>query len=388
MEIPIRNKEKKIIHYLTVSSEDYEELNKFKWSRDKDNYSISNIDGKLWRIHRYIMINILKNNLTPQQKVDHINRNKLDNRRENLRVVTSSENSRNRTKKKNATSKYFGVCLIKINNKWRASIVINGKTLNATYDKEIHAAYHYNIWIDTFELKSANRNNIEIPDDFILHKPKEKKENLPKYIDKQRNKYRVQLKEFYGGEYTELDSAIDALNELKIVYHENENKKLLSHPIIYNINNQCIFKINDIEVLIDEELYYDIIKYTWQVNKNNYINGRVNGKTLKLHRYIMDYTGDDCVDHINGNKLDNRRCNLRIVTCLQNSMNKLKSANCSSKYIGVTYAKDRNKWRAFISVNGEKKHLGQYINEIDAAKARDNATKIYFKEYGKLNFPD
>lgn len=69
-------------------------------------------------------------------------------------------------------------------------------------------------------------------------------------------------------------------------------------------------------------------------------------------------------------------------------MNKLKSAGCSSKYIGVTYAKDRNKWRAFITVNGEKKHLGQYVNEIDAAKARDVATKIYFKEYGKLNFPE
>lgn len=67
-------------------------------------------------------------------------------------------------------------------------------------------------------------------------------------------------------------------------------------------------------------------------------------------------------------------------------MNKSKSLGKTSKYIGVCFAKDRNKWRAVIYLECNRIDLGQFVNEIDAAKARDQATKKYFGEYGKLNF--
>ena len=99
----------------------------------------------------------------------------------------------------------------------------------------------------------------------------------------------------------------------------------------------------------------------------------------------MDYTGQNIVDHINNNPLDNRKCNLRIVTPQQNNMNRKSTKDSSSKYIGVTFDKRNNKWKAFIKINGKSVHLGTYDNELDAGKERDIATREHYGEYGNLN---
>lgn len=106
MEIPLKNRKGKIVDYALVSEEDYLNLSQYKWSKGRQNYISGSINGKSWRLHRYIMINILGNEITPQNPVDHINRNPLDNRRENLRIVTVSENNRNRKRRENRTSEY------------------------------------------------------------------------------------------------------------------------------------------------------------------------------------------------------------------------------------------------------------------------------------------
>ncbi|MGL5936547.1 MAG: HNH endonuclease [Cetobacterium sp.] len=100
----------------------------------------------------------------------------------------------------------------------------------------------------------------------------------------------------------------------------------------------------------------------------------------------MNYTGDDVVDHIDGNKLNNTRENLRIVTHTQNSMNRKSAGGSSSQYIGVYLSKSNNKWAAQINIKGKKTHLGSFTCEIEAAKARDISTKEHFGEYGRLNF--
>lgn len=68
----------------------------------------------------------------------------------------------------------------------------------------------------------------------------------------------------------------------------------------------------------------------------------------------MNYSGNNFVDHINNNKLDNRKINLRIVTPHQNSMNKSSALNTSSKYIGVFLNKRDNKYQAYINFNLKK----------------------------------
>jgi hypothetical protein len=86
------------------------------------------------------------------------------------------------------------------------------------------------------------------------------------------------------------------------------------------------------------------------------------------------------VDHINGITNDNRLENLRWASRSQNCRNKKKKANCSSQFLGVSLK--ANKWIAYISINGKKKHLGYFATELEAF----NAWKAYVIENGLQEF--
>lgn len=133
-QILLSSKNKEIKEYTLVSDEDYDHLIQYKMYSDKDGYVLTYINKKMWRLHRYIMIEIHKYDINRHNIIDHKNNNKKDNTRENLRIVTSSENSKNRLKSKNATSKYFGV--FKHNNGWQSSLNFNNKILYASYKLE------------------------------------------------------------------------------------------------------------------------------------------------------------------------------------------------------------------------------------------------------------
>ena len=158
--------------------------------------------------------------------------------------------------------------------------------------------------------------------------------------------------------------------------------KINDNPVIFLNSN----KHNMIETIVDEDNYYDLIKYAIG-NSKNYASIVVNKKRFELHRYIMNYTGKDIIDHINHNPLDNRKINLRIATRQQNSQNTSSVKNSSSKYVGVSKTQQKiPKYSAQIVVNNKKIHLGYFESEIEAAKVRDIATKKYFGEFGNLNF--
>lgn len=93
------------------------------------------------------------------------------------------------------------------------------------------------------------------------------------------------------------------------------------------------------------------------------------------------------VININGNRLDNRRGNLRFVTHQQNAFNtrKHRVENGTSRFKGVSYMRDKDKWRSRIMIGGREKHIGLYGTEEEAALAYNEAAKCYFGEYAKLN---
>lgn len=157
-------------------------------------------------------------------------------------------------------------------------------------------------------------------------------------------------------------------------------------PIQLNQNGLCYFTIKDKQVIVDSELFHELMKYSWAISERNYVKGTIDGKNVQLSRFVMDYSGNLYVDHINNNPLDNRKSNLRIVTVRENALNMSSRKGSSSQYVGVYFRKDTNKWRSIIHVDGKNISLGQFNTEEEAAKARDVATKKYFGEFGKLNF--
>jgi hypothetical protein len=94
------------------------------------------------------------------------------------------------------------------------------------------------------------------------------------------------------------------------------------------------------------------------------------------------------VDHANHNKLDNTRENLRVCTRQQNSHNNRKHAGSSSRFKGVGYNREKEKWFAKAYIEGERIWLGYHDEEVAAAKAYDAKAVELFGEFAHLNFPE
>lgn len=130
--------------------------------------------------------------------------------------------------------------------------------------------------------------------------------------------------------------------------------------------------------------------YRWralQVTRTWYAVRNERKRLIYMHREIMHPPAGLIVDHINRNGLDNRRCNLRLVTRSQNNMHAAKREGCSSSYKGVDWQAGSRKWRARIKAHGRHIYLGMYETEIEAALAYDAAAIIYHGRFAVLNFP-
>jgi hypothetical protein len=108
--------------------------------------------------------------------------------------------------------------------------------------------------------------------------------------------------------------------------------------------------------------------------------------SVLMHRLLTPAISE--VDHINGDGLDNRRCNLRTATRAQNASNIHRRAHNKSGYIGVSWDAPRRAWQASVATNGRSLFLGRFANSEAAALARDKAARELHGEFVVLNFPD
>jgi len=108
-------------------------------------------------------------------------------------------------------------------------------------------------------------------------------------------------------------------------------------------------------------------------------------KRIRMHRLIMNAPEGMHVDHINGDGLDNRRENLRVVTAQENQFNSRKRVAGYSLFKGVSWSAAAKKWKAYICPNKKQIHIGLFDSEIAAAQAYDAKAKELFGEYAKLN---
>lgn len=129
---------------------------------------------------------------------------------------------------------------------------------------------------------------------------------------------------------------------------------------------------------VDKEDYEKIKDYCWYKNARGYVTSTVNNKTIKIHQIIMDGKG---IDHINGDKLDNRKKNLRFCTTAENVRNVGLRSNNTSGITGVSYSNREGKWKANIIYNGTFIRLGTFADKENAIKARKEAEQKYFGEF-------
>lgn len=173
------------------------------------------------------------------------------------------------------------------------------------------------------------------------------------------------------------------------------NKEVAQNQAVRNFKKYNLFKICDNYVIMytlkKEPFYIDLEDFDkvkdicWWRRKDGYILGRVNNRTVRLHRYLMSCPEGYDVDHKNHDKSDNRRYNLRITTRSQNNMNKGLQRNNTSGITGVCWDNYYQKWIAQIKVNNKSIRLGGFENFDDAVKTRKEAEDKYFGEYSYDN---
>lgn len=148
--------------------------------------------------------------------------------------------------------------------------------------------------------------------------------------------------------------------------------------------------------IVDVEDFEWLNKYKWHYTHYGYArrtNYKRNGKDKievesYMHKMIFQAPEGMIVDHINRNGADNRKANLRAATQKQNVWNrKFKRKGGKTRYNGIRWDKNREKWQVRLAINGRRESFGYYADEKEAALAYDRVAKRYRGEYAFLNFP-
>lgn len=129
--------------------------------------------------------------------------------------------------------------------------------------------------------------------------------------------------------------------------------------------------------LVDADDYPLLADREWFVSRDGYARS---GRSYRMHRVILGLESGDRrqVDHINRDRLDNRRSNLRIVTQAQNTQNKSSQPGSSSRFRGVTWQSDCRKWKAQVHIGDTVHYLGLFADERDAAATASAFRRQHF----------
>ncbi|WP_261505722.1 HNH endonuclease signature motif containing protein [Burkholderia multivorans] len=128
-------------------------------------------------------------------------------------------------------------------------------------------------------------------------------------------------------------------------------------------------------------------KRSGSLQVNGYVAITINKKKYLAHRlawlYVHGSEPPECIDHINGNRSDNRICNLRLATKKENNHNTHQFSENKAGYTGISWAKRQKKWRARIKVDGKEKYLGYFTSKEEAHAAYLDAKRKYHPFFSK-----
>lgn len=147
------------------------------------------------------------------------------------------------------------------------------------------------------------------------------------------------------------------------------------------------------EAIIDATDVHLVNGFNWLASKEGRTfyarrtqgGGNFPSLTIRLHRAILGASDGQEVDHINGNGLDNRRSNLRIVTHAENMLNARPRADNTSGFKGVSFHRATGKWQSGIRINGKRRGLGLFATPEDAHAAYCAASEALHGQFGRVS---
>jgi len=168
---------------------------------------------------------------------------------------------------------------------------------------------------------------------------------------------------------------------LAIKKTKEANKK--KNKIITLEDSILIVSSNDSQkkIVIDKEDYSKVKDYCWHTTDRDYVCAPINKKITRIHRFILDYSGNLVIDHIDGSPLNNKKENLRICNSKENNRNHKIQSNNTSGATGVTWHCRNNKCLPFIVLNKKQYHLGYFSSFSKAVETRKLAEKRYHEEF-------
>jgi hypothetical protein len=394
VKIPV--KEGDNILYAIVDKGDIDKVLKYSWYFD-GRYAMTSINRVTCRLHAYVMNKLDDKDLV----IDHIDGDKLNNMKSNLRYATFSQNVQNK-KSKGAASGYRGV--VKMNNKWLSRItyknimynlgVFDEKELAAKeYDKMSYRIYGEHAYTNNLLSDAETKTYIENPiDEKGLKAYKLDKNRIIGVYPVQKANGEVAYKAKVGnmivGTYKTSEQAIKAREKAVKDNADRKAQDIRNKEVERDEDGDAIIQLKNFGgevvgiVKVDDEDWYKLITHSWSFNNNRYAIANIKKQNTLMHKYLMP--GHDMIDHIDGNGLNNKKANLRPIDYSGNAQNKKKKENCTSKYIGVYLSSDKKHFIAEIKKNYKKIYIGRFKTEIDAANAYNNKALEYY-ENPKLN---
>lgn len=402
--------------YAFIDSEDFDKIKDHSWCLGpRGEYAQTNINRIPVKMHRLILD-------FPEQEIDHINGNSLDNRKQNLRVCDHVQNSKNKMKYKNNTSGFKGVYFSKTLNKFITYVTNNYKKIyfgmfNTAEEalivyknksQELYKEFFYNEKANKIEINTEIKKGLEENEKFLAEQKEfyEKQRLLDTQvreqakIDRKEKKFlkgirsgkliATSFSHFYNG-IAVWNCICDCGKEKKTAWYNitrkktrscgcliNKNKKKIWFPVVFGEGILQIPLNKGKFALIDSDDFEKIKNYSWYCDTKGYARDR-NG--IMMHRVIMDCPENKEVDHKDHNVLNNIRGNLRVCTISQNQGNKFLSVRNTSGFKGVSWNKSHNRFSANIAKNGKQHFLGDYDLPEEAHSAYVNVGKILHGEF-------